>query len=141
MEVEKAKKKVQMMTAWRIEGTLREFPKFPPVNLWFDYPIHREDESGALKDIQPEDEKPGWKKGAESNKKSAKDRKEERRKAVETALEGSNFGDDPSIDDVAAYLGVSKRTARDRVNEHGGYIIEDGIIYKKGEKQREGKTE
>ena len=45
------------------------------------------------------------------------------------------------IYDVAAYLGVSKRTARDRVNEHGGYIIEDGIIYKKGEKQREGKTE
>lgn len=140
-QIEEAKKQTETMTAWRIEGTLREFPKFPPVNLWFDYPIHREDESGALKDIQPEDEKPGWKKGAESNKKSAKDRKEERRKAVEAALDGSNFGDDPSIDDVAAYLGVSKRTARDRVNEHGGYIIEDGIIYKKGEKQREGKTE
>ena len=141
VEVEKAKKKVQMMTAWRIEGTLREFPKFSPVNLWFDYPIHREDESGALKDIQPEDERPPWKKGAESNRKSAKDRKEERRKAVEAALDGSNFGDAPSIDDVAAYLGVSKRTARDRVNEHGGYIIEDGIIYKKDEKQSEGKTE
>ena len=28
--------KVRARTAWRIEGTLREFPKFDPVNLWFD---------------------------------------------------------------------------------------------------------
>ena len=27
------------MTAWRIEGTLREFARFDPVNLWFDYPV------------------------------------------------------------------------------------------------------
>ena len=27
------RKEVQARTAWRIEGTLREFPKFPPVNL------------------------------------------------------------------------------------------------------------
>ncbi|MBQ9000511.1 MAG: hypothetical protein IJ087_01505, partial [Eggerthellaceae bacterium] len=26
--------------AWRIEGTLREFPKFAPVNAWFDWPLH-----------------------------------------------------------------------------------------------------
>lgn len=49
-------------TAWRIDGTLREFPKFKPVNLWFDYPIHHTDQSGALDDVQPEDEKPNWKK-------------------------------------------------------------------------------
>ena len=28
------------MTAWRVEGTLREFPKPAPVNAWFDWPIH-----------------------------------------------------------------------------------------------------
>lgn len=28
-------------TPWRIEGTLREFPGFEPVNLWFEYPVHR----------------------------------------------------------------------------------------------------
>lgn len=140
-QVEEAKKQTETMTAWRIEGTLREFPKFKPVNLWFDYPIHREDESGALQDIQPEEEKPPWKKGSEKNKKSAKDRKAERRKALEEALGGSNFGDDPSLDHVAEYLGVSKRTARDRINEHGGYEIEDGIVRKKPLSQREGKTE
>lgn len=128
-------------TAWRIEGTLREFPKFESVNVWFYYPVHRLDDTGCLHDIQPEDERPPWKKGAESNKKSAKDRKEERRKALEAALENSNFGENPSVDDVAGYLGVSKRTARDRINEHGGYVIEGGIVRKKSEKQREGKAE
>lgn len=128
-------------TAWRIEGTLREFPKFEPVNVWFHYPVHRLDDTGCLHDIQPEDERPPWKKGAENNKKSAKDRKEERRKALEAALENSNFGENPSVDDVAGYLGVSKRTARDRINEHGGYVIEGGIVRKKTEKQSEGKAE
>lgn len=140
-QVDEARKRARNLSAWRIEGTLREFPKFEPVNLWFSYPIHLMDEIGSLKDIQPDEEKPPWKKGAESNKKSAKDRKAERRKAVEEALEGSNFGDDPSVDDVADYLGVSKRTARDRINEHGGYIIEDGFVRKKGKRKSEGNTE
>lgn len=140
-QVEAARNRVRNLSAWRIEGTLREFPKFEPVNLWFSYPIHKVDEVGSLKDIQPDAELPPWKKGIESNKKNAKDRKAERRKAVEAALEGSNFGDEPSVDDVADYLGVSKRTARDRILEHGGYEIENGIVRKKAEKQSEGNTE
>lgn len=28
------------LTAWRIEGTLREFPHFKPVSAWFDWPLH-----------------------------------------------------------------------------------------------------
>lgn len=125
------KEQVAAMTAWRIEGTLREFPKFPPVNVWFRYPVHTLDESGALGDIQPEAELPPWKKGAENNKKNAKDRKTERKRALEEALENSNFGEEPSVAEVAEYLGVSKRTARDRINEHGGYEIEDGFVRKR----------
>lgn len=130
-QVKTARDLVRKRTAWRIEGTLREFPKFDPVNVWFDYPVHRMDDVGSLKDIQLEDERPPWKRGSESNKKNAKDRREERRRALEAALEGSNFGDNPSINDVADYLGISVRTARDRINEHGGYAIEDGIVKKK----------
>ena len=40
-EVAAAQKKADSMTAWRIEGTLREFASFAPVNLWFDYPVHK----------------------------------------------------------------------------------------------------
>ena len=43
-------------TAWRIEGTLREFPGFPPVNVWFSYPVHLADDTGALADLLPEGE-------------------------------------------------------------------------------------
>ena len=43
-------------TAWRIEGTLREFPGFPPVNVWFSYPVHLADDTGALSDLSPEGE-------------------------------------------------------------------------------------
>ena len=133
-QVAAERKRAREMTAWRIEGTLREFAKFEPVNLWFDYPIHRLDDVGSLKDIHPEDEKPGWKKGAENNKKNAKARKEDRRKALEEALNSSNFGEEPSIDDVAEFLGISSRSVRDRIKEHGGYVIEGGIIRKKEEK-------
>lgn len=41
-------------TAWRIEGTLREFPAFKPVNLWFDYPVHAPDADGSLSDLSVE---------------------------------------------------------------------------------------
>ena len=34
-DVGKVRKEVESRSAWRIEGTLREFPKFAPVNLWF----------------------------------------------------------------------------------------------------------
>ena len=129
--VEQARKEAAARTAWRIDGTLREFPKFPPVNIWFDYPIHRLDESGALGDMTPEDEAPAWKRGAEKNKKNAKDRKSERKKALEEAIENGNFGDNPKVGDVAEFLGISERTARDRIKEHGGYDIEDGIVKKK----------
>lgn len=61
-ELFKTEKLVKQQTAWRIEGTLREFPKFEPVNLWFQYPVHKVDKIGVLKDIEAETEKPAWKK-------------------------------------------------------------------------------
>ena len=35
-------------SAWRLEGSLREFENFTPVNFWFEYPIHRVDDKGIL---------------------------------------------------------------------------------------------
>ncbi len=92
--VQEAVDKVHMMTAWRIDGTLREFPKFPPVNLWFDYPIHRDDESGALKDIQPEDERPPWQKGKEARQKQAEKQKKDKQAKYEIAIENYRFDHD-----------------------------------------------
>ena len=69
-----AEKTAGLRTAWRIEGTLREFPRFEPVNVWFDYPVHVLDDVGVLQDIQPGDEKPPWQK----SKKSPEDRWKEK---------------------------------------------------------------
>ena len=46
---------VKHFTAWRIEGTLREFPKFDPVYTWFEYPKHVLDSSGTLAGMKTDD--------------------------------------------------------------------------------------
>lgn len=139
--IDAAVKKVKALTAWRIEGTLREFPKFAPVNLWFDYPVHRPDKSGVLKDIRPDAEKAPWQRGTDKIKKNAQERKTERKKAIEEAIEGCNFGEVPTVKDVAEYLGISERTARDHIKEHGGYTYEDGKVRKKATEAEAGKTD
>lgn len=78
-QLEDVGKAVKMRTAWRIEGTLREFPRFTPVNTWFDYPVHIMDDSGALGDIQPQDEKPPWQKKKKSPEDTWKDKENELR--------------------------------------------------------------
>lgn len=46
--------KLEQRTAFRIESTLREFPPFKPLNIWFDHPIHVVDTTGVLEDARPE---------------------------------------------------------------------------------------
>ena len=118
----------KQMTAWRIEGTLREFPKFDPVNVWFDYPTHICDDSDILKDIDTDE--PTWKKNFHK-KKSPKDAKEERKAALETAFNACNFGEDITIETLAEYMGIGEKTVRNRIKEHGGFWIDEGKVGKK----------
>lgn len=128
--VSDARRQAKEKTAWRIEGTLREFPKFPAVNVWFDYPIHHIDRVGVLADIQPDSERPAWQK-AMDGRKSKEQKKEDRMKALEEAMEGSNYGEPPSVNDLATFMGISERSVRDRIKEHGGYETSDGVVRKK----------
>lgn len=128
--IEEVCKAVQQRTAWRIEGTLREFPKFKPVNLWFDYPVHRSDESGALQDIEPEDDKPGWKKAMDKRQSPAQ-KKKERKESIELAFEACGINEKVTINDLAEYMAVTEKTVRNRLKEHGGFVIEDGEVRKK----------
>lgn len=129
-DVEAANRQVQARSAWRVEGTLREFPKFPPVNLWFDYPIHRADESGALRDIEPDGDRPPWQKNF-GKKKSPKDRKQDRKGSVETAYEACGIDGEVTVDALAEYMGVTEKTVRNRLKEHGGFWIDEGKVGKK----------
>lgn len=136
-----AKKKVQELTAWRIEGTLREFPKFAPVNLWFDYPAHRRDDVGSLSDIQPEEEKPVWQKAAENRKKQAEGKRLKKRNDFE--IEFTNIeleGREVSAQELAekletnskellSWLGDTKRQKKELKNDFEKYTGEDGKSY------------
>lgn len=135
-QIEDEKRKVQQRTAWRLEATLREFRGFDPINVWFDYPIHRMDVSGALGDIALEEDKPRWQKGVEKNKDNVQKRKEDKKAALEEAIENGNFGEHPTLDDVAGYLGKSTRSIRTMVKDHGGYVVKDNKIMKKLGKEK-----
>src|SRR5690625_1586447 len=123
-------KRVKSMSAWRVEGTLREYPRFDPVNLWFSYPIHKVDEDGSLKDLQPEGESPPWQKNF-TKRKTAKERKEERKQALETAYEACSIDEKVTVDSLSEFMEVSERTVRNRIKEHGGFWIDEGIVGKK----------
>lgn len=130
LQIDDDVKATSIKTAWRIEGTLREFPKFEPVNLWFDYPIHRADESGALKDIQPEEEKPSWQRAMEKRKAPA-EKKKERKNAVETAYEACGINEKVTVQDLSEFMGVSEKTVRNRLKEHGGFEINESVVTRK----------
>lgn len=124
------RKAVQARTAWRIEGTLREFPKFAPCNLWFDYPIHHVDTIGSLKDVGSEGDAPAWKRNF-TKKKSVDERKEDKKESFENAYGACGIDGKVTIKAMAEYMGVTEKTVRARVKEHTEYWITDGEIGRK----------
>ena len=129
------------MTGWRIEGTLREFPKFPALNVWFRYPVHMVDDSGVLADIQPDSDTP-WKRNlAKSGKRAGtqKDRRGARREALETAYGYCDMGDDVTLEALAEYMGVSVKTVRNHVKECGDFYVENGRVLQKNDSGKQGK--
>lgn len=129
-DVGKVRKEVESCSAWRIEGTLREFPKFASVNLWFKYPVHSIDNIGVLKDIAVDDGMPTWKKNF-AKKKTDAERKTERKNSLETAFEACGIDDKVTVKAMAEYMGVTEKTVRNRLKEHGGFWIDEGQVGKK----------
>lgn len=120
-EIGRVESGVKRKTAWRIEGTLREFASFDPVNLWFDYPIHKIDDSMLLKDLEPEGEKTPWQKAIEKRK-SPEQKIEDRKLAIKTAYEACNTGGKGvTIKELAEYMGVAKSTIWNRLKEYKTY--------------------
>ena len=111
-QVDEAVTKVQNLSAWRIEGTLREFPKFPPVNTWFDYPIHKSDETGILRDIDPEMELTGYQKMVEVRKKQAAKKSEDMLNQIEITFEAVQSDGVASAVDIAEQIGVAPGTIK-----------------------------
>lgn len=129
-EINQAIKKVRIRSAWRVEGTLREYPKFDPVNMWFEYPIHKVDNDGILKDIDPGDEQPPWKKNF-TKKKNPEDKKKEQKESFEIAFESCMIDGNVTIESLSEFMGVTPKTIRNRTNNHGGFRIVNGEVERK----------
>ena len=123
--------RIENSTAWRVDGTLREFAKFKPRNIWFSYPTHTVDETGILADIQLDDNTPSWKKNLEKSgkKQSPAQRKKDRKVAFETAYSALNDGIQPvTQEDMCEYLGISSRTFKRRLEEIDGYKLDGNLV-------------
>lgn len=130
-EVVAAQKKADSMTAWRIEGTLREFASFAPVNLWFDYPVHKPD-SGLLEDLQPDsDFRTLGAKGASrrwgDKAKQSKDRKAE----LDTAFEACMMDGEVTVYSLGEYMDLKPRTVKNRLKEDGRFWIDGEKVGRK----------
>lgn len=130
-EVAAAEKKADGMTAWRIEGTLREFARFDPVNLWFDYPVHKPD-TGLLEDLQPDsDFKTLGSRGASKRwgdkVKVTKDKKAE----LDTAFEACMMDGEVTVYALAEYMDLKPRTIKTRLKDDGRFWIDGEKVGRK----------
>lgn len=123
--VRAAKDAVKARTAWRIDGTLREFPRFKPVNLWFDYPVHTVDTENILTDADIDGE-------PKQRKSSPDDRQKKRRDTIENAYNALAINGDVSIKDIIEYSGMSKNTVRNYIDEHPGFKRDGGNVVRIG---------
>ena len=114
-------------TAWRIEGTLREFARFDPVNLWFDYPVHRLD-TGLLEDLNPESPaqqlgRAGaarrWGDGSGQEAAAQKSRRQ-----LEEAFEASMQAGRVTLYAMAEYLNLKPETVKKRLRADGRFWID-----------------
>lgn len=124
-EIAKARKAVQSRTAWRIEGTLREFARFKPINLWFEYPVHKVDTTGILNDVDTDDNRPNYQKAIDSHKRKAETKREKNKVKFENAVALSNAGNAPTVKQLAEYLEMKERTVRDWIERYGYELDKD----------------
>ena len=120
-EIAAAKRTLTSRTAWRIEGTLREFPKFKPLDLWFDYPVHRLDDEGVLKDAACEGDdnsshsfKNSRGKGQKARIKQAKEDKVAAMNDFEIAFASAEVDGVVAISDLAKTVGIKSATLKKR---------------------------
>lgn len=122
-DIARAKATLGNRTAWRIEGTLREFASFKPLNLWFDYPVHRADEDKVLQDAAYEGEIVPQKKAAKARKKQAE---EQRLNSAEQFINAYNelyIDEPPTMQEIATLLTKPINTVRDWA-KRAGYKVD-----------------
>lgn len=116
-------------TAWRMEGTLREYPKFKQVDLWFEYPIHKVDTNGFLAMAQFDSPQQKGANVINKRKKAAKEKKKEQIVDAFNIADAENgFTGQVEIKRVAELMEVSEKTLRRYLKESPIYNINLGKL-------------
>ena len=121
-------KEAERLTAWRIDGTLREFPKFKPIDMFFNYPVHVMDSRKILTEAKAE--------GTPKPKKSRKERElEKKMEIIKTYEMQKSFSDVVTVKSLAEQLQVSEKTVRRYINGIKELEVKDGFVIRKDEGQ------
>jgi len=123
-----ARKAVHLRTAWRVEGTFREFPRAAPVNCWFDHPRHFLDTEGVLQDADPEGMEPPWARGTKGQQQAKGSRRKRRQEDMRKAHQTLAADGPVTVAAMAEYLDIATRTLRDWCKEQDGWNTEGGIV-------------
>ncbi len=127
------RQEVALRSAWRVEGTYREFPRTAPVNLWFRYPRHVLDGDGVLKDADPEGAEPPWKQAHRATASRIDSRRKNEAADLLQAFDVLASDGPVKLAEMASYMDMNKRTLRDWLGRHDGWRIEHGIVtYQQG---------
>lgn len=137
-------------TAWRIEGTLREFAPFEPINIWFDYPRHYLDTDGELAKSRVWGDIPTPEQLSRKGNAAKQDKKQRRLDSLQTAFDlysqvgkGSKamVNGRAKLEDVAEYLQVSVKTVQNYIKEQardgGMFRYKNGEMYAVNECKQE----
>ena len=109
-------------TAWRMEGTLREFRSFPPRDFWFNYPLHVVD--SILEEAQPEGSSEGNRQL--SSKYSTPDSRRDKLAGAFTEL---NKHPPVRVSDLARKVEKTEKTVRNWIDEFPDlYRVDNGIV-------------
>lgn len=113
-------------SAWRMEGSLREFCSFSPVDFRFQYPIHILD--STLRGAHAEG-------SAEANlaKSPKRTSREERHDALATAYSMCEEDGQAIVSEMAEYVGLSTKSIRRYIEEFSDeYTVSKSIVRKVG---------
>lgn len=128
---QQVKEQAALHTAWRLEGTLREFPSFAPISYWFKYPVYEVDHKLDTVAIENPENHAKWKKSMqEANQSKNEKAQSELEEAYQQLVDFHNDGAPISIVELAANLGISRQAAYKRVKKSELFEATDGIVTK-----------
>ena len=113
-------------TPWRVEFVVREFRTPQPIDVWFRWPLHQRDETGAVSRLAPQ----GSAEGNLSKSSKRNSTPEKRKMEFDTAFEALAINYPVTIDAMMNYLSVGDRTIKERVNEYDEYFRKGNEIHR-----------